>query len=388
MANPEHVEVVRKGAKAIAEWRARNPGVRFDLASTVFVDASLSGADLGDADLRGAYLIEANLNRASFRRANLRCANLVHANLVDANFADANFHGANLGLASLERTDLRGAMLADANLTDSNLNGAHLGGSNLVRANFERASLSSVNLTNARLLDANLINADLSGANLRGARVGRTRFQGNLSEVMGLDETKSSEPSVIGAEALQNLPSPFPEKFLRDAGLSDGLIDWARAQQGAIQFYSCFISYTEKNEEFAKQLYNALQGEGVRCWFAPEDASTGDRLHKTIGEAIRAHEKLVLILSAESIESDWVEDEVSRALQKEEATGKDALFPIMIDNAVMECKFGWAKRIREVHKPHGRLVADFRKWKDHDAFQAAFERLLRDLQVGKTRSIP
>ena len=54
MANQEHVEVVKQGAAAIVQWRARNPDTRLDL----------HGADLRDANLRGAALYGANLSVA------------------------------------------------------------------------------------------------------------------------------------------------------------------------------------------------------------------------------------------------------------------------------------------------------------------------------------
>ena len=106
----------------------------------------------------------------------------------------------------------------------------------------------------------------------------------------------------------------------------------------------------------------------------------GDRPLATINEAIRLRDKLVLIFSGTSIESDWVEHEVNEALDEEKKTGKDILFPIRIDDAVMECEFGWAKRVREAHKPGGRHIGNFSNWKDHDAYKAAFDRLLRDLK--------
>jgi hypothetical protein len=33
-----------------------------------------------------------------------------------------------------------------------------------------------------------------------------------------------------------------------------------------IEFYSCFISYSHADREFARLLYDTLQGRGVRCW--------------------------------------------------------------------------------------------------------------------------
>ncbi len=46
MADPEHVEVVMRGAAAIAEWRQENPGVILDLGKANFRYANLRGADL------------------------------------------------------------------------------------------------------------------------------------------------------------------------------------------------------------------------------------------------------------------------------------------------------------------------------------------------------
>ena len=49
MANPEHVELVKQGAKAIDAWRVENPKTVLDMSN-----ADLRGADLGNADLSNA----------------------------------------------------------------------------------------------------------------------------------------------------------------------------------------------------------------------------------------------------------------------------------------------------------------------------------------------
>jgi TIR domain len=103
----------------------------------------------------------------------------------------------------------------------------------------------------------------------------------------------------------------------------------------------------------------------------------GDRIRTKIDEVIRVHEKLLLVLSANSIKSDWVEKEVETAFEKERETGSTVLFPVRLDDAVMESKTGWAADIKR-----SRHIGDFRHWKDHDDYSRAFERLLRDLKVG------
>jgi hypothetical protein len=123
-------------------------------------------------------------------------------------------------------------------------------------------------------------------------------------------------------------------------------------------------------------LYADLQSNHVRCWFASEDLKIGDRIRTGIDEAIRLHDKLLLILSKSSVASGWVEREVKAALAKERKEKRTVLFPVRVDKAVFESPFDWATEIR-----HERNIGDFTRWKDHDKYQKVFERLLRDLQA-------
>jgi len=109
-----------------------------------------------------------------------------------------------------------------------------------------------------------------------------------------------------------------------------------------IQYYSCFISYSSKDEMLARRLHADLQAKGVRCWFAPEDLKIGDRFHSRIDEAIHLQDKLLLLLSEHAIGSDWVEIEVRAALEKEQRQHRDVLFPIRLDSSVMETSQTWA----------------------------------------------
>jgi hypothetical protein len=49
------------------------------------------------------------------------------------------------------------------------------------------------------------------------------------------------------------------------------------------------------------------------------------------------------------------------------------LFPVRLDEAVMNTKEAWAAKLR------ARNIGDFRKWKDHDAYKQSFERVVRGL---------
>jgi len=73
------------------------------------------------------------------------------------------------------------------------------------------------------------------------------------------------------------------------------------------------------------------------------------------------------------------------AVKRETDHGRLALLPIRLDDAVIDTTQQWAYDLRRE-----RHIGDFRNWKDHDAYENAFERLRRDLKAGATpgESVP
>jgi hypothetical protein len=138
------------------------------------------------------------------------------------------------------------------------------------------------------------------------------------------------------------------------------------------------LSDDGKAQFFADRIYADLQNKGVRCWFAPRDLQIGDKMLDKIDAAIRLRDKVLLILSQHSIKSDWVEDEVKTAYEEERKRGQTVLFPIRLDDVVMETNEAWAAKLRA-----DRHIGDFRCWKDHDAYKQSFERAVRDLTPPK-----
>jgi hypothetical protein len=147
-----------------------------------------------------------------------------------------------------------------------------------------------------------------------------------------------------------------------------------------IEFYSCFISYSTKDQEFADRLYADLQNKNVRCWFFPEDAKWGSPVWAEIDSPIRKFDKIVVVCSKKSLQSGPVLREMERALQREDREAKSVLFPIRVDDYVFE-SWEHPRKADLVSK----VVGDFRKWKEHDKYKKAFERLLEDLKAGKSR---
>ncbi len=303
MADQPQLKRLRKGVEAWNTWRGQHPDIPLDLRG-----ANLSNADLSNADLRGTIL----------SKANLRGTILSKANLSEANLSEASLIGADLSYANLSEADLRGAELFRADLSYADLIGADL----------SRADLSYVNLS-----EANLSEANLSRAYLR-----RTIFGDvDLRTVRGLDTVRHGGPSTIGTDAISRSEGSIPEEFLRKAGVAESFITSAHAlAQNPIEYYTCCISYASKDQEFVERLYTDLQSNSVRCWFAPEDLKIGEKFWHSIDESLRLYDKLLVVLSEHSVNSEWVEGEVMAALEKEQRHHKTALFPITLDETVKQ----------------------------------------------------
>ena len=84
----------------------------------------------------------------------------------------------------------------------------------------------------------------------------------------------------------------------------------------------------------------------------------------------------MIVLSEASVQSRWVEREVVAAWERENRENRTVLFPIRIDDAIKDARQPWAADIRRT-----RQIGDFRRWKNHDKYQAGLATLLHDLKA-------
>jgi hypothetical protein len=363
MANEDHLKVLMQGVEIWNKWRVEHYEIRPDLREARLDTPELTGVNLSQSILWGAKLSNAKLHSA---------------NLSGAALSGADLSGADLSLATLS-----GAIIMGANLSSVNSHGANFRGALLTNAN-----LANANLTNAELSLANLSGAQLDGADVSSATAGHTSFADiDLSNVHGLNDIVHHGPSEVGIGTVYRSEGNIPEAFLRDCGVPESFIVQIPALVAAtqpIQFYSCFISYSGKDGDFASRLHSRMRQAKLRVWFAPEDMKGGDKLYDQIDRAIQVHDRLLLALSESSMQSKWVETEIRQARKVERREGRRKLFPIRlvsyaalqewmcIDSATGE---DLAEEVRSY------FIPDFSNWKSHDDFEQSFVRLLSDLKA-------
>lgn len=302
--------------------------------------------------------------------------NSLFPNLRHASLRNASLSGINFTSTLLEHADLCGADLSRADFSGAVLENADLASSYLVGARFCDYHNVLVSRDNGLILQSPLA-ALFGGVNFEGTFLNRTTFIDlDLSKAKGLDKCIHLGPSSLDHQTLQKSKS-IPLSFLRGCGISEALIEHLHSISGVtFQFYSCFISYSSADQEFAQKIHANLQDNGVRCWFAPKDLRIGERIRTGIDRAIQAHERLLLILSEASLGSQWVEQEVERALEIEREETRSVLFPIRLDEAVSREVAGWAAFLKNT-----RNIGDFTGWRSRAKYDASLSRLLLDLNV-------
>ncbi len=348
MANKEQVERLKHGVEGWNKWREENPEIEIDLSEANLGNAKLSRANLFEVNLRGASLIEANITS----------------------------------------TDLSYADLSRATIVSSSLNYSNLEGTILTKADL-RNSVLILTIFNKSILDKTRFNKTLIGSTFFG--------EIDLSNTYGLEEINHSGPSTIGTNTIKESKGRIPETFLRGCGLSDWEIESAKLYKPrisakevddilyrihdlkcnqALQINPLFISYCHADGDFVDSIETHLDDRGIRFWRDIHDATAG-RLEKVVDRAIRQNPTVLLVLSENSVKSDWVEHEARKARELEKELGRDVMCPVALDDAWKDCH--WPERLREQIMEYN--IMDFSKWRDKKEFEKKFVKLIEGLDL-------
>jgi nucleotide-binding universal stress UspA family protein len=85
-----------------------------------------------------------------------------------------------------------------------------------------------------------------------------------------------------------------------------------------------FISYARGDQAYARQLAADLRSRGFGAWM-DDRIDTGDRWWQTIVQAVRASAAVIVVMTPEAEQSEWVEKEILLA-QRE----KKPVFPLLL----------------------------------------------------------
>ena len=92
---------------------------------------------------------------------------------------------------------------------------------------------------------------------------------------------------------------------------------------------SIFLSHNRRDKPFVRKLSERLQAHGIRTWVDEAEMRLGDSLVSKIETAIREFKYLGVVLSPNSVSSEWVRREVNVALTEEFHGSQVKVLPLL-----------------------------------------------------------
>ena len=96
-----------------------------------------------------------------------------------------------------------------------------------------------------------------------------------------------------------------------------------------------FLSYAQADKDIADRVADALRRAGLRVWFDAWELAQGDSIADRIDQAVRSSDLLVVLLSPRSVESKWVQTELSAALARELKDRAITVIPALIEDCAI-----------------------------------------------------
>ena len=408
-AKTDMVLVRGKGA-LLPESQQGNPGIfppaqafldafadgRRDFSGTSWTNVSFGQASLVECNLEravfdGCILALADFSRSNLRESRFHKCNAIRCSFQECDLTDADFEPSALAEADFFKADLTRANLSNCNAGESFLMQAKLVETKLSLTVFTGAVFGATTIKNVHLLTTEL--SDIQHAlpsYIDGATIDNVRDDLLTARLLG-QATEEAGRSKIGVDKLAEIERQINKimagirQFLLRAGSSKDDLERIDAVTPSLaeDFASVFISYSSRDEEFARYLYNQLTLYGISVWFAPNSMRGGKKIHEQVERAIGDQDKLILVLSDASLKSNWVSTEIITAFSREERQAPQVFYPIRIVEfdtirawTLFDADSGLdiAKRVREYYIP------DFSEWENPLNIAEQLSRLVEDLR--------
>jgi len=96
-----------------------------------------------------------------------------------------------------------------------------------------------------------------------------------------------------------------------------------------------FLSHSSRDKPFARKLAGDLKAAGLTVWVDEAEIQIGDSLISKIQSGIDDMEFLVVVLSPDSVSSEWVKREVAIALTEEIGNRRVKVLPVLYRDCIL-----------------------------------------------------
>ncbi len=106
----------------------------------------------------------------------------------------------------------------------------------------------------------------------------------------------------------------------------------ARLRRSLRKTFDIFLSYRSTDKKAAENLRNALEARGIRVWLDKDQIRPGDLFAEALETGLATSRAVGLLLTPDSLSSNWVKNEYYRALSLN-AAGELQLIPLLFGGA-------------------------------------------------------
>lgn len=129
-----------------------------------------------------------------------------------------------------------------------------------------------------------------------------------------------------------------------------------------------FISHSAQDKKFVNILVSRLREDGIQTWTDEKELAIGDNIAEKINSAISKTDYFIVILSRNSVNSKWVNFELSATRLNEISKNQNIILPILIEDCEIPSFL------------MNRVFLDFRF-----SFDDSYTRLLKALHTNTTK---
>lgn len=94
---------------------------------------------------------------------------------------------------------------------------------------------------------------------------------------------------------------------------------------------SIFLCHSSKDKFFVRELAERLRSYGVKVWIDEAEIKIGESLTEKIGKAIDENDYVGVVLSRNSVNSEWVQRELQIAINKEISKKQVVVLPMLLE---------------------------------------------------------
>jgi predicted ATPase len=97
--------------------------------------------------------------------------------------------------------------------------------------------------------------------------------------------------------------------------------------------YDVFLSHSSKDKPAVRELAQRLKADGLRVWFDEWEIRPGQHFLKKINEGLETSKVLVVCMSQQLFDSDWLTQEYDAILSRDPTNEERRLLPLRLDDA-------------------------------------------------------